>query len=338
MGVAAELGGAVRRRHVEAHFEEGRRVAPRAAAEVEDGGSRCEQRSEALPHGGELNVARRVCKLVGMRRAVGEGLVGRCRHGGPLTQAVRLGVYPIAKRAFSARTVLRRTHDSGALGQANTPDNAFRSRVRLYAGVWCGNRSIPGSKSHRTPPSSSVSALLADIWCAEGSRALHGCESRPPLCVSKSRADPALSASRGAVMLVAEAAGGRLGPHDIKVFLIIAAAIDIMTIRATIIRSRWFALIGGGLLVLGIAVICIICWEPGVFDMVRHLPQGSGHMDECLTEYATTRIGLTGHMRTWSDALVPKGFARRGREGSDAISESLEVCCMLGQKRYVKFM
>lgn len=132
--------------------------------------------------------------------------------------------------------------------------------------------------------------------------------------------------------------GGRLGPHDIKVFLIIAAAIDIMTICATIIRSRWFALIGGGLLVLGIAVICIICWEPGVFDMVRHLPQGSGHMDECLTEYATTRIGLTGHMRTWSDALVPKGFARRGREGSDAISESLEVCCMLGQKRYVKFM
>lgn len=206
--MAAELGGAVRRRHVEAHFEEGRRVAPRAAAEVEDGGSRREQRSEALPHGGELNVARRVCKLVGMRRAVGEGLVGRCRHGGPLTQAVRLGVYPIAKRAFSARTVLRRTHDSGALGQANTPDNAFRSRVRLYAGVWCENRSIPGSKSHRTPPSSSVSALLADIWCAEGSRALHGCESRPPLCVSKSRADPALSASRGAVMLVAEAAGG----------------------------------------------------------------------------------------------------------------------------------
>ncbi len=44
---------------------------------------------------------------------------------------------------------------------------------------------------------------------------------------------------------------------DSKVILVILAAIGIMTICATIFRSFWFALIGGGPLMLGIVVVCI---------------------------------------------------------------------------------
>lgn len=44
---------------------------------------------------------------------------------------------------------------------------------------------------------------------------------------------------------------------DSKIILVILAVIGVMTICSTLFRGFWLALIGGGLLFLGIVVVCI---------------------------------------------------------------------------------